>query len=91
MSEFLKKTGNNVVKDAWFWFFSIVSIGFLAAGLVFPPPGEISNSVLIGVAEIFCWGVLATVVKAINQGNSVSLKKGDVEVNVKHEKKEDID
>lgn len=89
MSEFIKKTGNNVIKDTWFWIFSIISILLLIAGMAFPPPGQVHNSVLIGVAEIFCWGILGVVVKAINQGNNVSFKKGDVEVNVKHKKEED--
>lgn len=77
MSELIKRTGNNVIHDAWFWVFSILSIGLLIAGFLCPPLAVIDGSVLIGCGEIFAFAVLGTVIKAINEGASAELSKGD--------------
>lgn len=82
MSEFLKKTGNNVVHDKWFWLFSLFTIILLLIGFFTPPYFIIDSSVLIACGEIFAFAVLGTVVKAINDGASAELSKGDTHLKI---------
>lgn len=88
MSEFIKKTGNNVVHDKWFWCFSIISIVLLLLGFFTPPYFIIDSSVLIACGEIFAWGVLGTIIKAINEGASAELSKGDTHLKIEKKKDE---
>lgn len=82
MSEFLKNTGNTVVHDIWFWIFSLFAIGLLIGGFLCPPLSVIDGSVLIACGEIFAFAVLGTVVKAINNGASAELSKGDTHLKI---------
>lgn len=87
----IKNIKNHLIKDAWFWILSFISISLVIAGFCCPPPGEIHNSVLVAIGELFAWGVLGTIIKAIDTGASTELKKGDISLSVKgsQEKKED--
>lgn len=63
--------------NIWFYILLFFAIGLLIAGLIIPPPGVIDPSVLKGVGEIFAFGVLGTVIKAIDSGLDARLKHGD--------------
>lgn len=88
MSEFIKKTGNNVVHDIWFWIFSIFALGLLIAGFLCPPLAVIDGSVLIGCGEIFGFATLGTIIKAIESGASAELSKGDTHFKIEKKKDE---
>lgn len=85
----MKTIWDNVKQDFFFWFFSLISVVFLMIGICFPPPGEIHNSVLIAVSELFGFATLGTVLKAINSGIHAKLKHKDTEVEIEGKKKED--
>ncbi len=72
----------NLYTNIWFYILAFFAIGLLIAGLVIPPPGVIDPSVLKGAAEIFGWGVLGTIIKAIDAGVNAKLKHGDTTLEV---------
>lgn len=71
-----------LLRDVWFYFLSGFAVAFLIAGFVVPPLGTISPSVLTAVGEIFAFGVLGTVIKAINMGVSAKLKHNNTSLTV---------
>ena len=71
-----------IISNKPFIILSAVCVAFLAAGFLFPPPGEIHNSVLIGVGEIIAIMSLWTVVIAIGRGADAKFTKGDVTVEI---------
>lgn len=71
-----------LLKDPWFYILLLFSISFLAAGFIAPPLGSISPSVLTAVGELFAWGVLGTIIKAIDKGVGAKLEKGDIKLTV---------
>ncbi len=76
-----------VLKDAirynyGFWVCLITSICLLIASFIAPPPGEIAHSVLIAIAELFSFGSLGAIYKAIDKNQSASIKKGDIELTI---------
>lgn len=79
MGKILKQA---IVKNLWFYILAGIAIAFLVASFVVPPLGVISPSVLEGVAEIFAFATLGTVIKAIDKGIDSKIKKGDIEVEI---------
>ena len=71
-----------LLKDAYFYVFSIIAIGLLIASFLVPPLGTISPSVLEGVAEIFAFASLGTVIKAINKGIDAKVRHGDTTLTI---------
>lgn len=78
-----------LLKDVWFYILSGFAIAFLVAGFLVPPLGAINPTVLTGVGEIFAFGVLGTVIKAINNGVSAKLQHNNTSLTVGDEKQED--
>jgi hypothetical protein len=83
------------VKDIWtsinksaFFISLISSVGLLVAGFIVPPLGIIHPSVLEATGILAFYGVLATIQDAIKKGKSVTLSKGDIDVTVGGDKKE---
>lgn len=64
---------NAIIGNLWFYILSGVAVAFLIASFVVPPLGVISPSVLEGVAEIFAFASLGTVIKAIDKGVGAKL------------------
>lgn len=62
--------------------FSLTSIGLLIASFIVPPTGIIDRSVLAGAAEIFAWGALYVVLKAVDKGTPASISHGGTTVTV---------
>lgn len=79
---------NYIKQDFFFWFFSLIAVILLVVGILCPPPGEIHNSVLIGVSELFAFASLGTVVKAINLGIHTKLKHKETEIEIGKDNKE---
>lgn len=69
-------------ENVWFAIFSIVAITLLVASFLVPPMGVIDDSVLKGVAEIFGFAALGTVMRAIEKGIDAKIKHGDTEVTI---------
>lgn len=69
-------------ENVWFAIFSIVAITLLVASFLVPPMGIIDDSVLKGVAEIFGFAALGTVMRAIEKGIDAKIKHGNTEVTI---------
>lgn len=65
-----------------FWVCAIVSIGLIIGGFCAPPLGEISNSVLIAVGELFGFATLGVLPSAIKEGRSFKATYGDASVEI---------
>lgn len=79
-----------VLKDAivgnhWFAIFSTVAILLVGISFILPPAGAVEPSALAGAGEIFLFASLWTVVKAIDNGHSAKITKGDATIEVKKE------
>lgn len=66
-----------------------IAIALIIISFILPPTGEIDPSVLQGVGEIFGFLSLYTVLIAIEKGTAASLKKGDLELEIKEDHKEE--
>lgn len=69
-------------KNLWFKVLSGFAILLLIASFIVPPMGVIDSSVLIATSEIFAFAALGTVVKAIDEGKTAKIRKGDTELSV---------
>ena len=70
-----------------------ISLILLIISWIAPPPMQIHESVLQGVAEIIGLAALWAVVLAIEKGTGASFKKGDVELEIQenHEKEKEVE
>ena len=70
-----------------------ISLILLIISWIAPPPMQIHETVLQGVAEIIGLAALWTVVLAIEKGTGASFKKGDIELEIQedHENKEEAE
>ena len=66
-----------------------ISLILLIISWIAPPPMQVHESVLQAVAEIFGFAALWTIVIAVEKGTAASLKKGDLELEIKEEHKEE--
>ena len=93
---------NNIMKHFWnayirynipFFILGGVALLLLIISWIAPPPMQVHESVLQGIAEIIGLAALWTVVIAIEKGTGASFRKGDVEVEIKedHENKEEAE
>ena len=62
----------------WFWVLLIASLTFLTASFLVPPMGTIDSSVLKAISELLGFGVLGTVIYAVDKGVDLKLSKGDL-------------
>ena len=70
---------------------SFFSVCLLITSFIIPPTGEISPSVLQGVAELFAFSTLYAVIISIEHGGSAKIKHRDTEVEITpKEKKEEL-
>ena len=82
MAEILK----DAVKHNWgFWILAGIAAALLTISFFLPPSGEIHPSVIAATGEIFLFASLWTVVKAIDNGHSAKITKGDATIEVKKE------
>lgn len=70
-----------------------IALLLLIISWIAPPPMQIHGSVIQAVAEIFAFAALWTIVIAVEKGTAASLKKGDLELEIKddHEHKEEVE
>ena len=84
-----------VLKDAVagnipFYILMGVAIILLVISFFLPPVGEINSSVMLGTSELFCWAALWAVIRAIDKGQTATVKKGELEITI-NDKEEDQD
>lgn len=71
-----------------FFIFGGVALLLLIISWIAPPPMQVHESVLQAVAEILAFASLWTIVIAVEKGTAASLKKGDLELEIKEDHKE---
>lgn len=77
-----------VLENLYFWILTGIALILLIISFFLPPTGEISPGTLQGVAEIFAFASLGTVIKAIDNGKSIEMKHGDTSITVRKRKEE---
>lgn len=83
MNNEIKTTFKECILDnMWFKILSAISIILIIISFFLPPQGVIDPSVMAAVGEIFAWGALFTVLKAIDKGKTISMQHGDTTITV---------
>lgn len=90
MGKIWRTAANNHYTIAFFVTLA-VSIGLIIYGVVTPPKGEVSGSLLTSVGIIFLWPSLAFLNKAVESGKTAKIHKGDMTISVGDDKDEIID
>lgn len=65
-----------------FWVCLLVSIALLVTSFFLPPTGAIEPTVMQGVAELFAFATLGTVIQAISKGSDVTLQHNNTTITV---------
>lgn len=73
---------NAIIGNIPFYALSSVAVALLVSGFLCPPLAIIDKSVLFGVAEIFGFAALWALVRAIDNGLSAKLTKGDTTIEI---------
>ena len=73
---------NYIENNLFFWIFSIAALGLIIAGFLFPPPGQVDNSVLIAAGEINGTIALGAVIKAIDKGVDAKFQHNNTSVTI---------
>lgn len=74
----LLKTMNRKV----FWVCLVVSLILIVGGFFVPPLGVIDGSVLTAVGELLGFSALNVLMLGLNKGTDITVRKGDLEVEV---------
>lgn len=67
---------------AAFWISLIISAGLMITGFFLPPQGEVHPSVLEGAGILFLFPALAFGAKALEEGNTARIQKGDTTISI---------
>ena len=73
---------NCTVRNAGFIILYGIALILLVGSFILPPLGIIDNSVLEGVAEIFAFAGLLTVLRAIDRNMGIEFHKGDMSLEI---------
>lgn len=73
---------NYIENNLFFWIFSIAALVLICAGFLFPPQGQIDNSVLVGAGEINGTIALGAVIKAIDRGVDATFQHNNTSVTI---------
>lgn len=80
---------NYIENNLFFWIFSIAALVLICAGFLFPPPGQIDNSVLVGAGEINGTIALGAVIKAIDRGVDAKFQHNNTSVTITNKDEEE--
>jgi hypothetical protein len=80
---------NYIESNLFFWVFSLAALGLIVAGFLFPPPGQIDNSVLVGAGELNGTIALGCVLKAIDKGVDVTAQHNNTSISITNREEED--
>lgn len=65
-----------------FWISLIIAIGLMVTGFFLPPQGQVHPSVLEATGILFLWPALAFGAKALEEGNTAKIQKGDTTISI---------
>ena len=65
-----------------FWISLIIAIGLMVTGFFIPPQGQVHPSVLEATGILFLWPALAFGAKALEEGNTAKIQKGDTTISI---------
>lgn len=82
---------NYIESNLFFWVFSLAALGLIVAGFLFPPPGQIDNSVLIGAGELNGTIALGCVLRAIDKGVDVTAQHNNTSISITNREEEEKD
>ena len=82
MGKEIKIIEKAVQGNTWFAVLTVAAIALIVASWFVPPMAVIDGSVLAAVGELFGFGALWTVVKAIDKGTPVSLTHNGTTISV---------
>lgn len=68
--------------NVWFHVLSAIAVGLIVSSFVLPPLGVIHPSVLQAVGEVFAFGALGAVLRAIEKGKSATVRHGETEMTI---------
>lgn len=80
---------NYIENNLFFWIFSIAALVLICAGFLFPPPGQIDNSVLVGAGEINGTIALGAVIKAIDRGVDATFQHNNTSLTITNKDEEE--
>lgn len=80
---------NYISNNLFFWVFSIAALGLIVAGFLFPPPGELDNSVLVAAGELNGTIALGAVIKAIDKGVDATFQHNNTSVTITNKDEEE--
>ena len=80
---------NYISNNLFFWVFSIASLCLIVAGFMFPPPGELDNSVLVAAGELNGTIALGAVIKAIDKGVDATFQHNNTSVTITNKDEEE--
>lgn len=83
MGEVIKKA---IRGNIWFNFLSGFSLLLIGASFIVPPMGVIDGSVLAAVGELFGFGALWCVVKAIDRGVDATVEHNGTKVTIENDR-----
>ena len=72
-----------LLKNLWFHLLTFFAAALVTASFFMPPTGVIDGSVLAALGEIFAFGALGTVIKAIDNGVGATVTHGGTTIEVK--------
>ena len=75
-----KKIAAVWVSSLWLKICTVCAIGFGIASFIMPPTGEINESVIKFIAEVWCYAALSVLMEGLIKGVDARIKKGDTEV-----------
>lgn len=82
---------NYIESNLFFWVFSIAALGLIIAGFLFPPPGQLDNSVLVAAGELNGTIALGAVIKAIDKGSSATFQHNNTSVTITNKDEEGVE
>lgn len=80
---------NYIENNLFFWVFSIAALGLIIAGFLFPPPGQVDNSVLVAAGEINGTIALGCILKAIDKGVDAKFQHNNTSVTITNKDEEE--
>lgn len=82
---------NYIESNLFFWVFSIASLVLICAGFLFPPPGQLDNSVLVAVGELNGTIALGALIKAIDKGVDATFQHNNTSVTITNKEEEGVE
>lgn len=78
----MERLKDAIVGNVPFWVLTIAALLMLGISMAIPPEGEIHKSVLEGVAELIGIMALWTVIFALRNGTTATIKHNGTEVHI---------